>query len=212
MATAKVRLPLDSGNAGQYLGYEDISIGGFTLLQQRMILADKTLDQTVGVVAKGIQAAYGLGGQDLKDAGRSQIALNWEEMAGTAAVESTLTNFTTGSRGGTALGAATKLAVTAGKILRIESVYCYVKASSTVNNLARFRIRQAPTVLNTSPIIFDAVLALEVTGTIAANAFHGEAFPIPDGLEVAGGQEIAFTWMTGANTCTVGMNITAYEY
>lgn len=148
-----------------------------------------------------------------KDTARAQVCLAWEEMAGTAAVESTLTNFTAGSRAGVALTAATNLTVTAGKTLRIQAVNIYVKATSTVNNLARFRIRQAASsIANTSPIIFDHVLALEVTGTIAANAFHEVSVPIPDGIEVAAGQQITFTWFTAANTCTVGMTVIGYEY
>lgn len=163
-------------------------------------------------LTKGVQGTVGMSVQSLKDAGRSQILLSWEEQAGTAAAESALANFTFGSRGGGALAAATKLTVTAGKILRIQSVSIYVKATSTVNNLARFRIRQAAPALNSSPVIFDEVIALEVTGTIAANAFHEKVVPIPDGLEVAGGQDITFTWFTQANTCTVGMSIVGYEY
>src|SRR5205807_7897200 len=48
--------------------------------------------------AKGSQTGRFLGNQAAKDAGRSQIMLSWEEMAGTAAAESTLTNFTLGSK------------------------------------------------------------------------------------------------------------------
>jgi hypothetical protein len=150
--------------------------------------------------------------RDFKDAGRSQVMLAWEEMAGTAAVESTLTNFTLGSAAGAALSAATTYTVTAGKTLRIQAITLYVKATSTVNNLAKFRIRQAASVTNASPVIFDATLGLEVTGTIAAGAQHNETVTIPDGLEVAAGQQITFTWNTAANTCTVGLSIIGYEY
>lgn len=164
-------------------------------------------------VAKGTQGTAGLPVQNLKDAGRSQVMLAWEEMAGTAAVESTLTNFTLGSKAAGALGAATSYTVTTGKTLRIQEVTVYVKATSTVNNLARFRIRQAASAIaNTSPVIFDKVLALGVPGTIASGLLVAMDIPIPDGLEVASTQQITFTWLTAANTCTVGLSLTGYEY
>lgn len=163
--------------------------------------------------AKNAQTARFLGTQDAKDSGRSQVMLSWEEMTGTAAAESTLTNFTLGSRGGSALTAATNLTVTAGKTLRIQEVHIYVKATSTVNNLARFRLRQAASILNSSPVIWDAVLlGIEAPGTIAAGLGAKQSYSIPDGLEVAAGQQIAFTWFTAANTCTVGLSIVGYEY
>lgn len=164
-------------------------------------------------LTKGTQAANGWSVQNLKDAGRSQIMLSWEEMAGTAAAESSLTNFTLGSKAAAALTAATNYAVTAGKTLRIQEVHIYTKATSTVNNLSRFRIRQAASVANNSPVIWDAVLlGVEAPGTIAAGLGATAVYPIPDGLEVAASQQIAFTWFTAANTCTVGMTIVGYEY
>jgi hypothetical protein len=162
-------------------------------------------------VAKGTQGATGMPTQALKDSGRQHISLNWEEMAGTAAAESALTNFTSGSRGGTALSAANQYTVQAGKTLRIHTVCIYVKATSTINNLARFRIRQAASVANSSPIIFDYVMSLE-SPTVAANEAEALAIPLPEGIEVAAGQQITFTWFTAATTCTVGMNILAFEY
>jgi hypothetical protein len=162
-------------------------------------------------VAKGTQGATGMPTQALKDSGRQHISLNWEEMAGTAAAESALTNFTSGSRGGTALSAANQYTVQAGKTLRIHTVCLYVKATSTINNLARFRIRQAASVANSSPIIFDYVMSLE-SPTVAASEAEALAIPLPEGIEVAAGQQITFTWFTAATTCTVGMGILGYEY
>lgn len=150
--------------------------------------------------------------RDLKDTGRQHISVNWEEMTGTANVESALTNYTSASRNGTALGAANNLAVTAGKTLRIQEVGIYIKQTSTVSNVGRFRIRQAATVANNSPIIFDRVLPGSAAGAVTANSGQYFSIPIPGGIEVVAGQQITFTWLTSANTCTVGMMITGYEY
>ena len=88
----------------------------------------------------------------------------------------------------------------------------YLKATSTAELLARYRIRQAASgIANSSPVIFDAVMALD-TATVAATQGDQLAIPIPDGLEVAATQQITFTWFTNVNTSTVGMSITGYEY
>jgi hypothetical protein len=163
--------------------------------------------------AKGSQpAGRYLAVQDAKDTGRQQVMLSWDEMAGTAGVESTLTNFTLGSENGVNLTAATNYTVPAGKTLHIQEITCYVKTTSTVNNLARFRLRQAAAILNTSPVIFNKLLALQQNGTYLAGELIAVPFQIPDGLEVSTGQKIAFTWFTAANTCTVGMSLTGYLY
>lgn len=213
MAEDYYQAPVDTGNTGgKKIRYNKLAGGSGDVYALGTFLTDpNTFANIQAITAKGVQGSFGAAVQDLKDAGRSAISLNWEEVAGTAAVESALTNFTSGSRGGTALGAASSLTVTAGKTLRIVSVAYYVKATSTVNNIARFRIRHAATVANTSPIVFDRVLAIEL-GTVAAGALCSQEASIPDGIEIAAGQQVTFTWFTAANTCTVGMNIVGFEY
>lgn len=144
---------------------------------------------------------------------RVQVCLAWEEMAGTANAESSLTNFTSGSNAGSALSAATLYTVTAGKTLRIQTVNYYMKATSTVTNLAKFRIRQAASsIANTSPIIYADSLVGSAMGAVTAGAGYSKNVLIPDGLEVPSAQQITFTWLTAANTCTVGLSIVGYEY
>lgn len=163
-------------------------------------------------LTKGTQGATGVSTQDLKDAGRSQILVNWERVAGTANVESALTNFTNASRAGSALGAASSITVTAGKTLRIQSVNVALTSTSTIVNNARIRIRQAGTVANTSPIIWTYDIPWPIGGTVAANQGTSISIPIPDGLEVAAGQQVSITWITAAATCTISCSIIGYEY
>jgi hypothetical protein len=161
---------------------------------------------------KGTQTARAVGIQELKDSGRQVLLLSWEEMAGTAAAESALTNFTLGTRNAANLTAASSYTVSAGKTLRIQSLSLYIKSTSTAAILARFRIRQAASgITNASPVIFDAVIGLDAA-TFASGQADELAVPIPDGLEVAAGQQITFTWFTNANTCTVGLALVGYEY
>lgn len=166
---------------------------------------------TLPALTKGTQGSTGLSTQDLKDAGRSQVMLAWELVAGTAAVESTLTNFTTGTRAAAALTAATNLTVTAGKTLRIQCVIItFIENATTC--IGRVRIRQAASgILNSSPVIFNAVVG-SPAGTAAAKQGTTVSIPIPDGLEVAAGQQVTVTWFSDVNTCTFSITLIGYEY
>lgn len=165
------------------------------------------------ITAKGTQAASALGTQDLKDSGRTAIMLDWERVAGTAAVESTLTNFTVGSKGGANITAATSYTVTTGKTLRIQSINLSLTSTSTVVNNARVRIRQAASgIANTSQIVWNYDIPWPIGGTVAANEGTSINIPIPDGLEIAATQQITVTWITAAATCTITAVITGYEY
>lgn len=152
--------------------------------------------------------------KDKTDDGLQQVMCSWEEMAGTAAAESALTNATFRTENLVALGAGNQYTVPAAKRLRITEVHVYVKATSTVNNLARFRLRaHASAVTNASPPVFDAVTALDAPGTVAANLTKSQSFTFPEGtLDFAAGAQVTFTWFTAANTCTVGMAFVGYLY
>src|SRR5205807_2989888 len=144
----------------------------------------QTTSLSVPVVVTGNVAGSLSGVVEKKDTGRNAVLLSWEEMAGTAAAESALTNFTLGSYAGAALGAATSYTVTATKTLHIQSITIYLKSTSTAAILARFRIRAAASgVGNASPVIFDAVIGLDAA-TFASGQADELAIPIPDGLEV----------------------------
>jgi hypothetical protein len=145
------------------------------------------------------------------------VCLSWDEMAGTAAVESALTNATSRVENYVALAAGSSYTVPASKRFRITNVYTYLKNNSTVNNLARFRIRAVASgsVANTSPIVFNRIYAAEVAAAPVAAAIttarHSD--PIPEGvLDFAAGAQITFTWFTSAASCTVGMTIIGYLY
>lgn len=169
-----------------------------------------TVTITPPTLTKGSQGATGLSTQDLKDAGRQSVTLTWELMAGTANTESALANFTTGQRGGTALGAANNYAVSSGKTLRIQTVIATLLENGTTV-IGKFRIRQAASVANNSPVIFNAVMGVPA-GTAAAKQGNTVTYDIPDGLEVAAAQQITFTWSTDVNTSTASMTIIGFEY
>jgi hypothetical protein len=144
--------------------------------------------------------------------GRSQVLLFWDYLAaanGTTA----LTNFTAGTRGASTLGAANNLQVSAGKTLRIQTVVVSIAATSATRPTLRAQIRQAASVANTSPVIWDSRHMIEAIGTLAAD-IPGHTYPceIPDGLEVPGGQQITFTIAAAAVHGKASMTIIGYEY
>jgi hypothetical protein len=167
---------------------------------------------SVPTLTKGTQGATGLTTQDLKDAGRQQVLLFWDyvnAISGTTA----LLNFTTGTRNAANLSAANNLQVSAGKTLRIQAVIVTVAATSATRFSLRAQIRQAATVANTSPVIWEAKLTIEAIGTLAADTpGHPKEFPIPDGLEVAAGQQITFTIAATAAQGKAAISIIGYEY
>src|SRR5207249_3318808 len=86
--------------------------------------------------------------------------------------------------------------VQAGKQLRITLVTVTIRNVTTATLVStRVRIRQAASVANTSPIVFEAEVgmvpaaSLENTTTVAC--------PIPEGLDVDAGQQIAGTEAQG---------------
>jgi hypothetical protein len=141
---------------------------------------------------------------------RSPIMLSWEEMAGTANVESALTNFTIGTLNGASIPAATNYQVTAGRNLLITGISVYYKSTNNTPDIAKFRIRTASSAIaNTSPIIWSFTSV--PSATVANNVGQSFWMNLGDGLKILNGQQITFTWNTSANGCTVGLNLIGYE-
>ena len=147
---------------------------------------------------------------DVDQRSRQHVALVWERMAGTTS-ESALQNFTTGVRAGSSLAAANNYQVQAGKQLRITLVTVTIRNVTTATLVStRDRIRQAASVANTSPIVFEAEVgmvpaaSLENTTTVAC--------PIPEGLDVDAGQQITVTHIDTSANCVVTVTINAFEF
>jgi hypothetical protein len=143
--------------------------------------------------------------QDLKDSGRKYIIITLDALAGitTEALATMSIN-----AGGT-VTAATTYTVTAGKTLRLQFFGTSAKNTSTAATDSRMRVRTAASVLATSPII----IANECgTPAAVANVGATDETPIPDGIEIAGGQQIGISHIESATTSTVSGNLIGYEY
>src|ERR1019366_4938077 len=161
-------------------------------------------------VAKGTQGTTANPTQDLKDAGRTQVTLYVDAIAGITTEALATLSIT---KGGAAQTAATSYTVTAGKPLRLQAMTCSASTTgSTTAGYCKVRVRQAATVAATSPIILSAVT------TYAGVAYYAvpTSLDIPDGLEIAGGQQVGISHLdsqlytggsTGVSICLIG-----YEY
>lgn len=140
-----------------------------------------------------------------KDTGRQQLFLSWENVAGVTA-ESAPVVFTSGSRGAVALPAATSYTVSAGKTLRIQAVTLMLGQNGSTACNYRVRLRQAAAVTNTSPVIFFAAAGGP------SNTCSAFAVPIPDGLDIPSGQQIALTHIDTATGGVFSVSLVGFEY
>lgn len=170
-----------------------------------MTLDDGAGGNPANTVVKGTQAARALGVQDLKDSGRTPVVLYLDSIAGVTTEALATMNI---NKGGT-VTTGTSYTVTAGKTLRVQSVYISVRASSAALVSARARLRSAATVSATSPI-FATIEASSVSATAQSQQANDQ--PIPDGLEFAGGQQVGISQIASATTADLTVCIIGYEY
>lgn len=164
--------------------------------------SDGTDLQPLSINVKGTQGARGLAVQELKDSGRTYLSfvLDGGNAPTTEALASLAIN-----KGGTTTAAQTTYTVTAGKTLRLQSVTANLSSGSGTQTI-KVRIRAAATVSVASSIVWTGV-GIGPSGT--PNQIVADW---PDGIEIAGGQQIGISLVSGNanNTTTVSLN--GYEY
>jgi hypothetical protein len=168
------------------------------------------------ITAKGTQASFGLGTQDLKDSGRSTVMFTGS-FATTATAE-TLMSFVTSSANAAVSGSVTSYTVTAGKRLRIQGIYATARASTgtTARAVATMRSRTTGSPPATAASNLQAIWVTSTPAAATATAFPALG-QVPDGWEIPGGSAIAFTitdpgWVTGSSVLTIDFTVIAFEY
>ena len=162
---------------------------------------------TLPAITKGTQGTTGVAVQELKDAGRVYKVFYLDAITGITTEALATMNI---NSGGT-VTTGTSYTVTAGKTLRIQSFAATVKDSTTTAIYGRIRVRSAATVSATVGIVASVDIGT-TTGTALAGAGSSERFSIPDGLEIAGGQQIGISHIESATTSTVSCCLIGYEY
>lgn len=166
-------------------------------------------------LTKGTQGATGFSSQNLKDAGRTAIALFANgAAAGATGVETILT--LTKSVGTAATGAASSFVVTSGKRFRIQTIVVGVRGHPTATaqtTTFSLRINTAGAVTTTSTPV---LLQMRCYTPATANAQDRQIIAVPDGYEIAGDGTLQFgvtvnsTFVTNAPTLDV--SIIGFEY
>lgn len=191
--------------SGVLLDAVSLTVNSNAVESETVVIRDPgNAGQYAEVNPKGTQADNGLGVQHLHDAGRTLITIYVDSIAGITTEALATLNIV---KGGVAQTAATSYTVTSGKTLRIQSFHFAIINPSTTNAAGRARLRFAPTVSATSPIAY----AASVGGPAAvADATGVSDMSFPDGLEIAGGQQIGISHIessaiaSGVNFCLIG--------
>lgn len=225
---ADTGVTLNSGSGGATVDTELLATRGFQVQRVKLVLgaidtdggdlatgqgtSANSLPVTIAsdqVAAKGTQTTNFVGVQQAKDAGRTYVAITASRITGVA-TETLLT--CTINKGGTT-SSSSSYTVTTGKTLRIQSVLATIRGSSTaaaVNGIVNLRTA-ASSIATTSPLVATLDVAA-VADTSAAGNGNIADLVIPDGLEIASGQQIAITQNVSTTSSTVSVTLIGYEY
>jgi hypothetical protein len=159
---------------------------------------------------KGVQPARVIGVQELIDSGRTTFGAA-TVIAGVTAVTTEALLSMVPVRAGVAGAAATSIAVTAGKRMRIQAITIgFISTAAAVLSM-RFALRMNPAgaVTATSPILWIFPLS---SGAALAQAGNQMTIPVPDGFEISGADQIGLTQVGSVATGTVWASIQGFEY
>lgn len=169
---------------------------------------------TLPTLTKGTQGSTGLSVQDLKDAGRSNIAITCYQAAGIITTEALFGAATfSKSVDGAAATTGIQFSVTAGKKFRIQQITVSIKNTAAAAGTAKLALRYDAangTITNTSPIV--ALLDMGSNNATVANYIGPYSMPIPDGLELSASSSFGFTSLCSAVTMLHTITLTGYEY
>lgn len=159
-------------------------------------------------VAKGIQAAFALPTQNLKDSGRARVSVTFQAVA--PAVADTLLTLVKVTNGAVAAG-ATSIGVAAGKTLRISSITLSIKANAAAAAFATLTFRQNPA----GPTALTSISEMRVdVGNTAATIGASDKVEVifPDGMEFTGAQTFGCSLAAQAITNIMSISINGFEY
>jgi hypothetical protein len=191
-----------------------------TGVQRVAIASDNTafaVNATGPTLTKGTQGSTGFSTQDLKDAGRTTIALTIEA-AGAATTEGLAT--VTESRNGAATATFTSKVITSGKKIRFQSVAMEVETlgSGTAPQRVWLRLRVNTAGATTTSSPQQSVWSV-VNNTAVVKSGATAFFSVLDGLEYTGdgtatyGLTLTFPdWVATTGTVQVKITIFAFEY
>lgn len=169
---------------------------------------------TAAATGKGVQGANGVPTQDLKDAGRVNIAITCYQAAGVITTEALFAAATfSRSADGAAASTGQQFTVTGGKRFRLQSIVVCLKNTAAAAGTSKLVLRYAAaggTITTASPIL--AVLDMGTNMTVAGAYIDPTEMALPDGVELLPASTFGFTNLAGAVTMLHTITLTGYEY
>jgi hypothetical protein len=165
-------------------------------------------------ITKGTQGTTGVTTQNLKDAGRVNIAITSYQAAGIITTEALFaaTAFSRSADGATAT-TGQQFTVTAGKRFRIQSIECSIKNTAAAAGTSKLALRYlgaGGTIASNSPIL--AIWDIGSNNATANNYIGPTYLSVPDGIELLGSSTFGFTNLSSAATMLHTITITGFEY
>lgn len=196
--------------SGQLLDAVALSNGTNMVDREVLVIGDpSTFGNQAGVTAKGTQASFGVGTQDLKDSGRNYVILYAQLIAGVTT--EALATFTK-NVGGTATTGQTAYTITSGKTFRIQALYTSILNTTTVANSCTYNVRVATSVAATSPIV--ASCGCSSVGAVSGQKGFSQ-LAVPDGTDIvqSGSLEIGVSHLENVTTASISsFTLVGYEY
>lgn len=168
----------------------------------------------MAALTKSTQGTTGVTTQDLKDAGRVNVAMTCYQAAGIITTEALFAVATFSfSRDGAAATTGQQLVVTTAKRFRMQSIVVGVKNTAAAAGTSKLALRYnaaGGAITNASTIL--TILDMGTNGA-TANAYIGPTeMALPDGVELIAGSTFGFTSLCSAVTMLHTITVNGYEY
>ncbi len=190
-------------NPNTYVAFA-FNISGWQYFRVRLspaITGTGTVTVGYAVQTTGQPVVYSV---EAKDIGRTYVTFFIDAVSGiTAEALATMTI----NRGGST-SSATSYTVTGGKTFRIQSCTVAAQETNTTVQTSKVRLRSATTVSATSPILYGTFIATSGNTNNVGNLPQS----FPDGLEIAGGQQIGISHLESSTSSNITVSVVGYEY
>lgn len=158
-------------------------------------------------VQKNVSSGAYMPTQDAKDSGRTYMSFYIDAIAGVTAEALVTMNINTAGT----VTTGTSYTVPTGKTLRLVAISSTVKTTNTTAQSGRLRVRSAASVAASSGIVMNIDVPA-LNGTQAAGVGTSQNYSVPEGIEIAAGQQIGISQVMSATQTTVSCFVTGYLY
>lgn len=166
--------------------------------------------QMPAATAKGTQASTFGNVQQAKDAGRSKVIITITKVT-SITTEALIT--LTQKKGDAAPTTGTSYTVTTGKTLRLQSFLLSATLTTAAITAVAIRLREGAASGGAVAVASDIISELEVSANTATIGVSGQqTIVFPDGLEIAGGQQLGITELATTADAAVTIVLVGYEY